>query len=198
MKTSCLNYVIYCQVISEASNYYHIHSNPQVHEKEWKRKEGRKDRRTGSEGEREKETEEAQIKEVNAHFCSYYHLCLVKAAEEGSSVPPESPNVEFSSNLPQHCFTWFLLSHQGTSLNPSLQIRSVKGISDWLRQWSTQNVTYFHTWNSAKASLFSLPLGSLVHNASKPHQYEVSDLRKNENKKTVCNKLQNITHRWSD
>lgn len=37
----------------------------------------------------------------------------------------------FSSNLPQHCFTWFLLSHQGTSLNPSLQIRGFEGISGW-------------------------------------------------------------------
>ena len=90
------------QVISEAS-LTTATSIPQIHEKERK-----KEREKGREGGRKKEREKAQTEELKSHFWSYYRLCLAKAAEEGSSIPPESPNVEFSSNLPQHCFTWFL------------------------------------------------------------------------------------------
>lgn len=113
--------MICCQIISEASNYYHIYSSDP---------EEKVGREGGSIG---------PIEELNSHFCSYYHLCLVKMVE-GKSIPLESPNVEVSSNLHQHGFTLFFISHQGTSLYPSLQIRGIKVISDWLSHWSTQKV----------------------------------------------------------
>ena len=50
-------------------------------EREGGREEGRKGRR---------KKEKAQTEELNGHFCLYYQLCSVKAAEEGGSIPPVS------------------------------------------------------------------------------------------------------------
>lgn len=142
--------------ISETSNYNHIYSS-----------DGKKGGRKGG-----RKLEQKNELLTSAHITSF--IC-----EGGKGRVQCFSSLHMQSSpavLPQHCFTWFLLSHKGISLNPSLQIRGFKGISGWLSHWNIQKITYFHTWNSAKASLFSLPLGSLVHNASKPHQCEVSDL----------------------
>lgn len=134
------------------------------------------------EGKKEGGKEEDQNKEPNrkikCSLCSYYHLCLVKVAEEGR-IPLESPKGDSSSNLPSTVLHGpFPLTSAHSFIPPSKLGVSKVSLTDWLSHCNIQKVTYFRTWNSAKASLFSLLHGSLVHNASKPHQYEVSDLEK--------------------
>ena len=54
-----------------------------------KKKEREGGREEGRKGRRKKEKEKAQTEELNGHFCLYYQLCSVKAAE-GGSIPPVS------------------------------------------------------------------------------------------------------------